>query len=100
MTVQELEVVILDSMKDIYNADYVGKLTVTKELNGFLIKLGMNTPEAPIIIYTELTGDKLLKFIRKELRDRNLSPRFFGNVSLVYPSNCNNQVNRKCCDTR
>lgn len=100
MTAQKLEAVILECMKDIYKADYVGKLVVTQELNGFLIKLGMNTSEAPIVIYTELKGDDLIKFIKKDLRDRNLSPRFFGNLSLVYPCICNNQINRKCCDTR
>lgn len=100
MTPQKLEAVILEYLKDIYNADYIGKLNVTKELNGFLIKLGMNNPDAPIMIYTELQGDKLLKFLKKDLRDRNLSPYFFGNISLVYPTNCNNQENRKCCDTR
>lgn len=40
----------------------------------------MNVPEYPIVIYTELKGDKLLKFLKKELRDRNLSPEFFGNI--------------------
>lgn len=97
MTTQDLEAVILEYMKDIYKADYVGKLQVTKQNKGFLIELGMNTPEAPIVIYVELTGDKLLKFLKKELRDRNLSPRFFGNISLVYINNCN-QTYKKCCD--
>lgn len=98
MTPQELKQLILNILKDLYKADYIGKLQVTKECNGFLIKLGMNVPEYPIIIYTELTGDKLLKFLKKELRDRNLSPEFFGNIQLTYFYHYNNK-NRKCCDT-
>ena len=58
----------------------------------------MSFPEAPITIYTELTGDKLLKFLKKELRDRNLSPEFFGTISLTYFNHCNNK-RTKCCDT-
>lgn len=97
MTTKELEQVILELLRTIYNADYVGKLQVTKEYDGFLIKLGMSFPEAPIVIYTELNGDKLIKFLKKELRDRNLSPHFFGYISLVYPDDCNNK-RTKCCD--
>lgn len=99
MTEQELEVAILENMKDIYKADYIGKLKVTKYEKGFLVQLGLGTPEVPINIYTELDNDALIKFLRKELRDRRLSPRNFGYISLVYPTTCN-PINRKCCDTR
>lgn len=97
MTTQELELAIREYLKDIYKADYIGKLSVTKP-NGYLIKLGLNTPDTPITIYTELEDDSLKKFLIKELRDRRLSPYFFGNLELIYPSVCNN-VKKKCCDT-
>lgn len=85
-------------MKNIYKADYIGKLEVLKKPEGFLIKIGIPTPEAPIILYTELKGDKLIEFLEKDLRDRKLSPHFFGTIKLAYPVGCNNHVNRKCCD--
>lgn len=99
MTTTELEAVIREIMKNIYKADYIGKLMVVKEPKGFLIKLGIPTPETPIILYSELEGEQLIKFLEKDLRDRNISPNFFGSIQLTYPVGCNN-VNRKCCDTR
>lgn len=99
MSTQELEALIRDNMKDIYNAEYKGKLKVEQKLNGFLIEIGMLTPEAPIVIYTELTGDKLKKFIKDELRNRQLSPENFGYISLVYKTSCK-PINTKCCDKR
>ena len=101
MTTEELEVAILENMKDIYKADYIGKLSVSKESsNGYLIKLGLSFPEAPVTIYIETDDDtKLIKFLRKELRDRHLNPQFFGSISLVYPAANNNCIKNKCCDT-
>lgn len=99
MSEQELEALILDSMRDIYKAEYIGKLKVEKKLNGYLIELGMLTPEAPIVIYTELEGDKLKKFIKDELRNRQLSPENYGYISLVYKAQCK-PINTKCCDQR
>jgi tRNA A37 threonylcarbamoyladenosine dehydratase len=59
----------------------------------------MSFPEAPITIYTEETDDdKLIKFIRKELRNRNFYG--YGYISLVYPPDNNLCKSRKCCDTR
>ena len=98
MTAQELEAVILELLRDIYKAEYIGKLSVTKTDLGYLIKLGMGTPEAPIIIYVELEGDNLVKFLKKDLRDRQLSPSNFGYVQTMYPyDECRNQK-QKCCD--
>lgn len=99
MSTQELEALILDYMRDIYNAEYIGKLNVEKRLHGYLIELGMMTPETPIVIYTELKGDKLKKFIKDELRNRQLSPDNYGYVSLVYKTPCG-KINTKCCDTK
>lgn len=84
-------------MKDIYKTDYIGKLEVKKDDRGVLIKLGMQIPEKPVIIYAELEGEKLLKFLKKELRDRDLSPYNYSSIQLVYPASCTNQ-SRKCCD--
>lgn len=97
MSTLELEALIHDSFMDIYKAEYKGKLKVEQKLNGFLIEIGMLTPEAPIVIYTELKGDKLKKFIKDEIRNRQLSPDNFGYLSLVYPTSCK-PINTKCCE--
>lgn len=55
MTIQELEQVTLEYLRDIHNAEYIGKLKVSKlSPIGYEIRLGMNTPECPDIIYAEL----------------------------------------------
>lgn len=99
MTAQELEALIRDNIRDIYKAEYKGKLKVTEELNGYLIEIGMLTPETPIVIFTDLNGDKLKKFIKEEIRNRQLSPENFGYLSLVYPE-WNEPINTRCCDKR
>lgn len=99
MTEQDLEQVIREYFRNIYNADYIGKLKVEKKGNGILINIGMQVPEYPIIIYSELKGEALLKFIKEELYNRDLSPNNYGTLSLVYPNDCTNR-NRRCCDTR
>lgn len=99
MTTQDLEQVIRDCLKTIYKADYIGKLEVKKMLNGYLINLGLGTPDAPISLYIELEGKELIKFLMKEFRDRRINPYNFGYIQLTYPVSCNN-INRKCCDTR
>ena len=97
MTTQELEALILELIKDIYNAEYIGKLKVTKAGNGYLIQLGMDVPEYPISIYAELEGDKLIKFLKEELHNRHLSSAYFSSIQLVYKALCQ-PVNTKCCD--
>ena len=99
MSSQELEALIRDNFRDIYKAEYKGKLKVEEQLNGYLIEIGMLTPEAPIVIYTELKGDKLKKFIKDEIRNRQLSPENYGYIQTEYPTLCK-PINTRCCDTR
>lgn len=99
MSSQELEALIRDNIRDIYKAEYKGKLRVEEKLNGYLIEIGMLTPEAPIVIYTELKGDKLKKFIREEIQNRQLSPENYGYISTVYPTSCE-PINTRCCEER
>lgn len=99
MTTQDLEQVIRDCLRNIYNADYIGKLEVKKYPEGFLINLGLGTPEAPHSIYTELKGEKLIKFLKKEFRDMQINPYNFGYIQLTDFSSCNNEK-KPCCDTR
>ena len=98
MTIQELEAVTLEYLRDIYKSDYIGKLKVSVD-KGYTIQLGMGTPEAPITIYAELQDEDFKKFLKKELRDRHLHPNNFGSIQLYYPHTCNHK-NKKCCDQR
>lgn len=86
-------------MKDIYEAEYIGKLKVEKIGKGFAIKLGLNIPEHPLTIYTELEGDDLIKFIKQELYNRHLISNDYYHIQRVYKVPCQ-PINKKCRDER
>lgn len=96
MTIQELERVIREYIMDIYNVEYIGKIKIEKlKPYGYLIKLGLNSPECPYIIYAELKDKEFLEFLRKELRDMKLTSVFYGKLEKIMPPECN-VVNRAC----
>lgn len=96
MTSKELEQVILDYIMDIYNAEYTGKIKVTKlHPIGYSIALGMNTPECPDVIYAELEDEKFLKFLKNELQHRRFNTIFYGKLSSAMPSECT-IINKAC----
>lgn len=96
MTEQELEQVIHEYLLDIYNAKYIGKLKVEKLTPcGYQISLGMNTPEHPQIIYAELPDKEFLKFLKEELKSRNLTSVFYGKVTKIMPPECS-IINKSC----
>lgn len=81
MNIQELEQVIREKFIELYDSVYIGKMWITK-LNpiGYEIKLGLNTPECPRIIYAELEDDKFLEFLTKEIKDMKLNAVFYGKL--------------------
>lgn len=96
MTEQELEQVIHEYLRDIYKSQYIGKLKVSKlKPQGYEIRLGMNTPECPYIIYAELDDSSFLKFLYNELRSRKLDRVFYGKLFKTMPPECN-IINKAC----
>lgn len=96
MTTIELEQVIRGYILDIYKKEYIGKITIQKLHSvGYCIRLGMNTPENPIIIYAELDDQKFLKFLKKELIDRRFNLLHQGELQLTYPYECY-PINKSC----
>ena len=96
MTPTELEQVILENFRQIYNAEYIGTLKITK-LNpiGYEIKLGMNTPECPDIKYAELEDAEFLKFLKEELQHRRFNTTHYGTVLKTMFPECT-VVNTAC----
>jgi len=86
MTTTELDQVIHEYIRDIYNKEYIGKLLIEK-LNpiGYCIRFGLNTPEKPMVIYAELEDKPFLKFLRQELKDRRFNLIYYGELKLIYP---------------
>lgn len=96
MSNSELEQVIREYFLDIYKAEYTGKIWIEKlEPYGYQVKLGMQTPESPLIIYAELKDKDFLKFIRQEIKERNLIKVYYSTLKKEMPPECNN-VNRAC----
>ncbi len=89
MTTSELEQVTRDYLRDIYKREYIGKIQInTLSPQGYIIKLGMYTPEQPITIYAELSDDKFLKFLKEDLKSRRFNLKYFGELNLVHPYDC------------
>lgn len=96
MSEQELEQVILDKLRAIYNAEYIGKLKVRKlDPIGYEIRLGMNTPECPDIIYAELEDQDFLNFLDEELKHRRINTILYSTLLKTMPPECNS-INTSC----
>lgn len=96
MNTQELEQAIREKFIEIYNSIYLGKLWVTKlDPIGYQIKIGLNTPEAPRVIYAELEDDKFLEFLQKEIKDMKLNTVFYGKLFKTAEPECI-VVNKSC----
>lgn len=89
MTTQELEQVILEYIRDIYKKEYIGKIKIEHLNPGYCVKLGMNTPETPIVIYGELEDKQFLKFLKNDLKSRNFHFSHYGCLKSDYPIDCN-----------
>lgn len=100
MTTQELEAAILEGVQDIYKKKYVGRLKVQELPSGYQMKMWLNHPEAPLVIAAELSDEKFVSFILKELRSRHLElTEYFTGYKIEDPhNNCDNTTS--CCDKR
>lgn len=78
MTTEDLELAILDIIREVYCKEYISKIEV-KELKdnnkviGYHLGLGMNNELKPITINKEGTEKEFLQCITDELRSRHLS---------------------------
>lgn len=82
MEEHELEQLILDYIRTIYNADYVGYIKVIKADGVYTLKLGIPSYMAHTHIAGEFTNDNdFLDYIYKELRERNYVKVYFYKVN-------------------
>ena len=100
MTTQELEAAILEGVQDLYKKKYIGKLKVIPLSNGYQMKMWLNHPEVPLVIAAELSDQKFLSFIMKELQSRHLelTEYFTGYKMEDQNNNCDNTTS--CYDKR
>lgn len=63
---------ILDYIKNLYKAEYVGFIEVTQEGTIYILRMGVPSYMMPTIISGEFDNDaKFLEYIKEELRTRN-----------------------------
>lgn len=72
MTTQDIEQAIRDIIRDLYCAEYNGRLNVKKWSQGYTLTLGLNCADKPLYIMGEGTPEDFLKLIREELRAKRL----------------------------
>lgn len=98
MTIPELDQVIRESIMNIYHKCYTGKIDIQKlDPIGYCIRLGMNTPYQPLVIYAELEDDKFIKFLKDELKAKRFNLVYYGQV-ISSPTYMCNQRNTSCND--
>lgn len=86
MEIQQLEHLTREYIKDIYKAEYKGKLHIEKlQPQGYCITFGMQIPEKPCTIYAELDDEAFKKFLRKELNARRSTWLAYGVLKLQLP---------------
>nr|DAN37437.1 MAG TPA: hypothetical protein [Crassvirales sp.] len=86
---------ILSIIEKIYCKKYIGTLEIYRIIPfGLIVRFGLNCNEKPIYIAAELSDDKFLKYMEKEIRSRRFDfvKYFIGYKE--YPYNCNKD--RRC----
>lgn len=69
--------------------EYKGSLEVERlDPVGYCVRLGMDTPNQPVMICAELGDKEFLKFIRQELLNRRLGHVYYGRLDLIQPYDC------------
>ena len=82
----ELELQVLQIIRDVYEKEYVGKLKVTQTENGYILRLYLNKPDnMPILIAADLNAEDFLKYVRQELKSRQLQKINFYKGVKIYP---------------
>lgn len=97
MTTTELEQVIQEYFLNIYNKVYIGKISIQKlDPVGYCVRLGMDRPNKPTVIYAELEDDKFLKYLKEQIKSMNVHLTNYGELSLVQPfDKCKSNESRR-----
>lgn len=81
MNTIELREAILNLIKDLYNADYIGYLEVIKNEGNYTLDIGIPTyMQRTTISITADNDDDFINFISKELKSRNYMRQYIYKV--------------------
>lgn len=90
MTHTDLKQAILDCIKVLYDAEFVGTIKI-EDLDpiGYKVSLYLDKSENPVVIIADLPDEEFLPYIKEELRSRKLHKvKFFNATKLPYTQEC------------
>ena len=84
MTHTELNQVIREYMRDIYKAEFIGKLKIEDiEPIGYKVSFYLDNPEYPLVIIGDMPDEEFIPYIKEELRSRKLiKTKYFRTIKL------------------
>lgn len=65
-----LENEILEIINEVTDHCYIGKLTVIEEDDCYTLRLGLNTPNAPTVLYYQGSVEDFKEYIKEEIKRR------------------------------
>lgn len=71
MDTEDIKKSILDYILEKYNANYIGRISVTELDSGYKLSLGLANYMLPLEIIYDGTAEQFLDYIKKELSKRN-----------------------------
>lgn len=95
---KELENKILQLIRDLYEAEYIGGLEVTRTHHGYKLTLFLGTSVRMLVIQADVDNEEeFLEFLRKEFISRQLiKAKWFKGYVVYQTGDC--RPHGQCCD--
>ena len=89
MDTKDLELAVLDMIKNLYECEYVGKIKVKETKRGYLLELGLGKNDVPYTLAFDGNEECFLKYLKNELREANLHfPQYSELKKLYFTNGC------------
>ena len=86
MTHTELNQVIRENMRELYEMEFVGEIKIENlEPVGYKVAFNFNRSENPVVIIADLPDEEFLPFIKEEIRSRKFHKVKYYSASKLPP---------------
>lgn len=75
-----LENEILEIINEVTGHLYIGRLSVIEDTDGYTLRLGLNTPNAPTVLYCQGSVEDFKKYIKEEIKKRRYTEIEYWNT--------------------
>ena len=90
MTHTELNQVIREYMRELYEMEFVGEIKIEDlEPVGYKVAFNFNKSENPVVIIADLPDEEFLPFIKEEIRSRKFHKVKYYSASKLPPEQIN-----------